>query len=89
VANTSTYYCLIEQESRGIQPGVYRMTLDRGQRLVRGYSELSNKIWRQGPRGGVKIIKDRIGFGLYGYVTSNTEEMREFAWIKLQAKQIS
>jgi hypothetical protein len=45
----------------------------------------------QGPRGGVKIIKDRINWygGMYGgYVTNNETAMKEFAWIKLSARPL-
>ena len=49
----------------------------------------SNRVWCQGPRGGVKIVKDRInyfgGFG-NGYVTNNQKAMKEFAWVKLSAR---
>jgi hypothetical protein len=51
----------------------------------------SSRVWCQGPRGGVKIVKDRInyfgGFG-NGYVTNNQKAMKEFAWIKLSARHI-
>ena len=45
----------------------------------------SERVWQQGPRGGVKLIKDRY-LGDYGYITQNEEKMKEFAWIKLSAK---
>jgi hypothetical protein len=51
----------------------------------------SDRIWMQGPRGGVKIVKDRInyygGFG-YGYITTNKKAMKEFTWIKLSARPL-
>jgi hypothetical protein len=51
----------------------------------------SHRVWCQGPRGGVKIVKDRIsysgGFG-HGYVTNNPKLMKQFAWIKLSAKEL-
>ena len=86
---TGTYYCVIERDFAGIPACVYRINLLRGQRLVRGYGELSNKIWCQGPKGGVKIIKDRTEFGRYGYVTNDEAEMKEFMWAKLQAREVN
>jgi len=49
----------------------------------------SHKVWKQGPRGGVKIIKDRMGTDFYGYVTKNEEAMKEFMWVKLQAQPLA
>jgi hypothetical protein len=54
-------------------------------------SHNSDRIWCQGPRGGVKIIKDRINWygGMYGgYVTNNKKAMKEFAWVKLRARPL-
>ena len=54
-------------------------------RLVRN----SDRVWCQGPRGGVKIVKDRIQLACeYGYVTKNENLMKEFMWIKLKAKEL-
>lgn len=47
----------------------------------------SHVVWKQGPRGGVKIIKDRIGTN-YGYVSKNEELMKEFMWVKLKAQPL-
>jgi len=89
MAKTGTYYCVIEQAFVGIQPGVYRITgLEQVAHRLR-YINLSNKIWRQGPKGGVKIIKDRIGFSYTGYVTNKPEYMKEFMWVKLKAQAVN
>ena len=50
----------------------------------------SDRIWCQGPRGGVKIVKDKITYpgGMYGYITNNNKAMKEFAWIKLSARYL-
>ena len=50
----------------------------------------SDRVWMQGPRGGVKIVKDRINYygGVYGYITTNKKAMKEFAWIKLSARPL-
>jgi hypothetical protein len=44
-------------------------------------------VWLQGPRGGVKIIKDKVGTE-FGYVTQNEKLMKEFMWVKLQAQSL-
>ena len=46
------------------------------------------EVWRQGPKGGVKIIQDNTGCGRYGYATKDSEAMKEFMWIKLAAKEL-
>ena len=50
----------------------------------------SDRVWMQGPRGGVKIVKDRITYpsGMYGYITNNNKAMKEFTWIKLSARPL-
>lgn len=50
----------------------------------------SDRVWMQGPRGGVKIVKDRINYygGVYGYITTNKKAMKEFTWIKLSARPL-
>ena len=47
----------------------------------------SDRVWVQGPRGGVKIIKDQRS-NLYGYVTGDERAMKEFMWVKLQAQPL-
>ena len=48
----------------------------------------SHRVWTQGPRGGVKIIKDKTDNN-FGYVTKNEELMKEFMWIKLKAQPLA
>jgi hypothetical protein len=48
---------------------------------------VSNRIWRQGPKGGVKIVKGRGQHG-YAYVTKDEEMMKKFIWAKLSAQPI-
>ena len=50
----------------------------------------SDRVWCQGPRGGVKIVKDRRTYpgGMYGYITNNKKAMKEFAWVKLSARKL-
>ena len=49
-----------------------------------------SRVWMQGPRGGVKIVKDRITYpgGMYGYITKNNKAIKEFAWVKLSARPL-
>ena len=48
---------------------------------------VSTRIWQQGPKGGVKIVKGRGRHG-YGYVTKNEEMMKKFMWVKLSAQPL-
>lgn len=48
---------------------------------------MSESVWKQGPRGGVKIV--RYPWHQHwpmGYIITNEKYMREFFWIKLKAK---
>ena len=47
----------------------------------------SKRVWRQGPKGGVKIVKGRGQHG-YAYVTKDEEMMKKFMWVKLKAQTI-
>ena len=49
---------------------------------------VSDKVWCQGPKGGVKVIKDKTRRYRSGYVTSNEEMMKKFIWVKLKAQSI-
>ena len=92
-SNHCTYYFEIAREyTDGIdtwKKGVYS-----AEGYMGGYygwqcrtSHVSNRIWRQGPKGGVKIVKGRGRHG-YGYVTKNEEMMKKFIWVKLSAQPI-
>ena len=90
-----TFYCRVDRDitSRGIKAGVYSYKSEHDHRHIgwvpKVYSLIQNssKVWRQGPRGGVKIIKNR-DIGYRGYVTTKEEQMKEFVWIKLQARAV-
>ena len=47
----------------------------------------SDRIWCQGPQGGVKMVKDRTTW-LYGYITNNKTAMKKFTWVKLSARPL-
>lgn len=87
VVNT-VYYYEIGNSAHNFKPGIYH-----------GSSEypyiplaISHRVWAQGPRGGVRIIKEdwtkiEKFFGTK-YVTHNPEAMKEFMWVKLKAKPL-
>lgn len=79
VANEYTYYY---EHPNGVftAKGPKKRTLN-----YRTFTE-SHTVWREGPKGGVGIVKDQI-HSRCGYYTTNPEVMKEFMWIKLQAKK--
>lgn len=86
-----TYYCEVTYDRADIKPGVYSFNSQKNIRTdFYGHIRLitlSDKIWCQGPRGGVKVIKDKTR-RYRGYVTSNEEMMKKFIWVKLKAQSI-
>lgn len=86
-----TFYCKIVNDypSKEVKAGVYSFTNSKRISLKEfTLVQFSDKVWRQGPRGGVKIYKDRYSRLRNGYVTKNVEEMKKFMWAKLQAQPI-
>ncbi len=95
--NRCTYYFeLLQNRNDGInswKAGVYSspgyMAAWYGGQSRLSYN--SDRIWMQGPRGGVKIVKDRINYygGAYGgYITNNKTAMKQFTWVKLSARPL-
>lgn len=90
------YYCEVTKSRDDYGPGVYSVVTDGSNRLwyptLNRLLTLSERVWQQGPRGGVRILKEKFWsvkhYG-YGYITSNPEAMREFAWLKLRAKAVN
>jgi hypothetical protein len=91
--NRCTYYFELHQDRTdhidSWKAGVYSSPgymLDHRVRQSR-LSQNSDRIWCQGPRGGVKIVKNRLhkhwsdksNQGKLGYVTNNKELMKDFA----------
>ena len=97
MANRCTYYFEVSKDYTDYidtyEAGVYSAAGYMGA-WYGGQSRLamnSDRVWCQGPRGGVKIVKDRINYygGVYGgYVTNNKKAMKEFAWVKLSARHL-
>jgi hypothetical protein len=87
----NTYYFEVQDHRGDVPDGVYscqaEFLLLRPHQL--GYFEISHRVWRQGPRGGVQIIKDH-GYDLYprSYITTNPKWMQKFTWVKLKAKPL-
>ena len=48
----------------------------------------SEKIWYEGPRGGIRLIKENSIYQ-YKYITRDEQLIKEFFWIKLQAKNLN
>ena len=89
-----TYYCEVQSRIREYPEGVYKVVADKGIN-ARWFPQLnrlitvSDRVWKQGPKGGVKIVKSpwRDPWPA-GYVTSKDEYMREFLWVKIRAKEL-
>lgn len=82
-----SYYCEVHKDRQHIKKGIYLYSADR--RSTFDYLRLisvSDKIWRQGPKGGVRITKDRNFVSPTYYVTKDEKIMKEFMWVKLQAQ---
>jgi hypothetical protein len=87
-----TYYCEVKHRIPEYPQGVYRVVAGKLDWFPSVYRlvDVSDRVWRQGPRGGVKVIKSR-DWQLYitSYITNNEKYMQEFSWIKLQAKELA
>ncbi len=89
-----TYYCEVQHPRVELAPGVYKVVADRD--VNRGWFpqlnrviQISDRVWKQGPRGGVKIIKDRSwSMCPMGYIKKDDRWMKKFFWIKLSAKSL-
>ena len=89
-----TYYCEVRTRIREYPEGVYKVVT--GNRSMGPWfptlnrlTTVSDRVWKQGPKGGVKIIKSRSWPYPLGYVTTDEKYMKEFAWVKLRAKAIN
>lgn len=82
-----SYYCEVDRDRYDLKKGVYWYSSDK--RNTMAYLKLyqfSDRIWRQGPKGGVKITKSRNEFAKSQYITKDEELMKKFMWVKLQAQ---
>ncbi len=91
MARETIYYCEIAgnytpEFSKGVTAIPWKREYTTKIRRCISYSD---RVWVQGPKGGIKIIKDRQSItNVYGYVTKNEELMKRFMWIKLQAQSL-
>ena len=88
-----TYYCEVQDRVREYPAGVYKVVANGVGPwfpVLNRLTTVSDRVWKQGPRGGVKIIKHRWHTEQYpiGYITTNEKYMQEFMWIKLKAKEL-
>ena len=108
-SNLCTYYFEVDQDFiNNLDPSSSVKPWPAGTYSAQGYMNgltgwqnrlqwFSHRVWRQGPNGGVKIIKNKnylhwsrsANKERMGYVTNNDQLMKEFAWIKLKAKHIT
>ena len=90
-----TYYCEVGSRIREYPAGVYKVVASNGINAtwfpqLNRLTTVSDKVWKQGPKGGVKIVKyPWWNSWPIGYITTNEKYMKEFAWIKLRAKAIN
>lgn len=86
------YYCEVNHKKIDIAKGVYSVVADKGinhawwpqlNRLITA----SDRVWKQGPKGGVKIVKASWSdLWPMGYITTDEKWMKKFTWVKLKAK---
>lgn len=89
---TYTYYCEVKNRIREYPEGVYKVVAVGDFKwfpILNRILTVSDRVWKQGPKGGVKIIKAPwTNLWPTGYITTNEKYMKEFSWIKLKAKEI-
>jgi len=49
----------------------------------------SEQVWCQGPRGGVQLIKGAYWDYWATYLRQDSEKMKQFIWVKLQARALN
>lgn len=84
-----TFYFEISDSSVKNYPGKYLYMVSDDRSLVKSQQSFrlllnSDRIWRQGPKGGVKIHRSR-NLDNCSYVTNNEEIMKEFFMVKLSS----
>lgn len=82
-----TFYFEIADWSVKNYPGKYLFCISQEKALPKTQQSFrlllnSDRIWRQGPKGGVKIHRTR-SLESCSYVTTNEEIMKEFFLVKL------
>lgn len=91
---TYTYYCEVRIKQQDVEPGVYSIEAHENPATrwfpkLQGMIRMSERVWKQGPKGGVRIVKSRWPtMWRTGYVTNDEKYMEQFLWVKLQAKEL-
>ena len=88
VAERYHYYCVTKGNE------VRHLTSNAPPRNTSWYHANYDIVWCQGPQGGVRLVhynwsKFPDWLRKYGYITRDEKAMQEFAWAKLQAKDIN
>ena len=81
-----TFYYEFTRKSGEFDVGVYT---EVGHRMHFRMYDRATRVWRQGSKGGVKVVREDWLIGKsYGekYVTKDEEAMKHFMWVKLQAQ---
>ena len=84
-----TFYCVVSKDypQLDISAGTYRFTSNSTYHRNTKMVMASDRVWRVGPKGGVKITKNHYWAGGGSpYVTKDEEKMKQFMWVKLQAQ---
>ena len=48
----------------------------------------SVRVWYQGPRGGVQLVKHDYWDYWATYLRRDSEKMKQFVWVKLRAREL-
>ena len=78
-AVASTYYYVCNSHV------YYAYDFEISKRMI--CAKICSQVWYQGPKGGVKLIKQvHDDESVFPYITKNEELMKQFTWIKLVAE---
>ena len=81
------FYCEVTRKGENVPMGTYAIQDTSEGRFK--YHSGASRVWEQGTRGGVKIIKHFYNDIEGLYVTKDEKLMKEFMWVKLQAQMIN
>lgn len=84
-----TYYCeVVADDTWEFPPAVYVIPYRHGYATkIQRCISYSARVWLQGSRGGVKIIKDHFD-SKFGYITKDDKSIKNFMWAKLKARPL-
>lgn len=67
---------------------VYLQSYSQALKMPQLFRE-SQRVWQQGPRGGIKLVRNNWEIENCGYITNDAEALKEFAWVKLRAVDVT